>query len=80
MIQGAICLLAAVPATLVHALDFFISPARSLVLLRAWNWDEGINGGERVSSLYTLLAGIIVETCAMTVDYEKGVAGVALRV
>jgi hypothetical protein len=40
MVESAVRLLAAIPAALVHALDFFISPSRALVLLRAWNWDE----------------------------------------
>jgi len=37
VIERSIRLFAAVPATLVHALDFFISPSRALVLLCAWD-------------------------------------------
>jgi len=37
MVQGTISFFAAVPTTLVHTLNFFVTPARSLVLLRAWN-------------------------------------------
>lgn len=40
VVQSTICLLAAVPATLVHALNLFVASTRSLVLLRAWNWYE----------------------------------------
>ena len=43
MVQSAIRLLATVPSALVHALDFFISSAGTLVLLGAWNGDEGVN-------------------------------------
>jgi len=35
MVQGTIGFFAAVPATLIHTLNFFVTPARSLVLLRA---------------------------------------------
>lgn len=37
MVQCSVSFLAAVPATLVHALDFFIPATRSLVLLRTRN-------------------------------------------
>jgi len=37
MVQGAIGFFAAVPSTLIHTLNLFVTPARSLVLLRAWN-------------------------------------------
>ena len=37
MVQGAIGFFAAVPSTLIHTLNFFVTPARSLVLLRAWD-------------------------------------------
>lgn len=43
VVQCTVGLFAAVPATLVHALNFFISSPRSLVLLRAWNRDERVN-------------------------------------
>lgn len=48
MVERAICLLASIPATLVHALDLFISPARALVLLRAGDGHERVNLRERV--------------------------------
>jgi hypothetical protein len=35
MIQGTICLLTAIPATLVHSLNLLVSTTGSLVLLRA---------------------------------------------
>jgi len=40
VVQRAICLLAPVPTALVHALNFFISSSRSLVLLGARNGDK----------------------------------------
>jgi hypothetical protein len=43
MIERAIGLLAPVPPTLVHALDLFVAPARSLMLLRAWNRYERVD-------------------------------------
>ena len=43
MIQCAISLLAAVPTTLVHALDFFVTSSRTLVLLGTRDRDERIN-------------------------------------
>lgn len=49
MIQRAICLLATIPTALVHALNFFIAPSGSLMLLRSGNWDE------RVDLIWTLL-------------------------
>jgi len=45
MIECAVCLLATVPAALVHAFDFFVSPARALVLLCTWDWHEGVDRG-----------------------------------
>lgn len=48
MVQGAICLFAAVPAALVHPFDLFISSAGSLVLLGTWNWDERVNLRKKV--------------------------------
>jgi hypothetical protein len=43
MVQSTVSLLATVPPTFVHALNFFISPAWSLVLLRARNGYKRIN-------------------------------------
>jgi hypothetical protein len=51
VVKGAIGLLTSVPAAFVHALDFLVSSARSLVLLCAWNWDKRVDGGKRVSAL-----------------------------
>ena len=45
MIECAVCLLATVPAALVHAFDFFVSPARALVLLCTWDWHERVDRG-----------------------------------
>jgi hypothetical protein len=43
VIQGAIGLFAAIPAALVHSLNFLVSTTRSLVLLRARNRNKGVN-------------------------------------
>jgi len=51
VVQCTISLLAAVPTTLVHALDFFIAPSGTLVLLRARNRHERVYGRERVAAL-----------------------------
>jgi len=51
MIQGAVSFFATVPAALVHALDFFISPAWPLVLLRARDWHERVDCRQRMSAL-----------------------------
>jgi hypothetical protein len=56
VVEGAIGLLTSIPSTFVHALDFFVSPARSLVLLCAWNWYKRVDGRKWVSALLTLLA------------------------
>jgi hypothetical protein len=61
MVKRAVGLFATVPATLVHALNFFIAPAGSLVLLRTRNWDKRVDGGERVSSLHASLAGTLIK-------------------
>jgi len=53
MVQSTISLLAAVPSALVHSLDFFVSSSGTLVLLGAWNRDEGINLREGVGLLDT---------------------------
>lgn len=45
MIKCAVGLLAAIPSTLVHALNFFITSPGTLVLLRTGNRDEGIDLG-----------------------------------
>ena len=59
MIQRAICLFATIPSTLVHALDFFVAPSRTLVLLRARNRHERVNGGERVDALKDASVGCL---------------------
>jgi hypothetical protein len=43
MIKGSVSFFATVPSALVHALNFFVSPAGSLVLLSPRNWNKGIN-------------------------------------
>lgn len=48
MIQCAISLLAAIPSTLIHALNLLITTSRTFVLLCAGNWDERINLPQRV--------------------------------
>jgi hypothetical protein len=51
MVQGSVGLLAPVPATLVHALNLLVAPARSLVLLRAGDGHKRIDGRQRVPAL-----------------------------
>ena len=46
MVQSSVSLLTAIPATLVHALNFFIASAGSLVLLGTGNWDERVDLGQ----------------------------------
>jgi hypothetical protein len=43
VVQCAISLLTAIPSTLVHALNFFVTSARALVLLGAGNGNKGVN-------------------------------------
>ena len=42
MVQGAVSLFTTIPSAFVHPLDLFVSPSRTLVLLRARNRDERI--------------------------------------
>lgn len=51
MVERSVRLFAAVPPTLVHALNLLVPPTGSLVLLRARNRDERIDGGEWVTTL-----------------------------
>jgi len=51
MVESAISLLTSVPTTLVHALNFFVSPTRPLMLLCTWNRDKGVDSGKWVSAL-----------------------------
>lgn len=43
MVQSSVGLLATVPATLVHALDFLIPSPRTLVLLSTRDGHKGVN-------------------------------------
>jgi hypothetical protein len=43
VVERTIRLFATIPATLVHALDLLVSPARSLVLLSSRNWYKRVN-------------------------------------
>ena len=43
MVQRAISLLATIPATFVHALNFFIPSSGALMLLGAGNRDKGVD-------------------------------------
>lgn len=43
VVECAVCLLAAIPAALIHTLDFFISTTRTLMLLGARNWNKAVN-------------------------------------
>jgi hypothetical protein len=43
MIQCAISFLTSMPSTLIHALDLFVTSARTFVLLGTRNWDEGVD-------------------------------------
>jgi len=51
VVERAVGLFASVPATLVHALNLFITPPWALVLLCTGYWNEGIYGGHWVSAL-----------------------------
>ena len=51
VIESPISFLATVPATLVHALDFFIAATRTLVLLGTGNWNERVYLRQRVRIL-----------------------------
>lgn len=51
MVESSVGLFTAVPAALVHALNFFIATSGPLVLLRAWNGNERVDGRERVAAL-----------------------------
>lgn len=77
MIQGTVGLLAAVPAALVHALDLFITSARSLMLLRAWDWNEGIYGGQRMTPLGTSLA-MLTQISTRDVNQHRRVASLCV--
>jgi hypothetical protein len=54
VIKSSVGLLAPVPATLVHALDFFITTTRSLVLLRARDWNERVDLLGKVANISRL--------------------------
>lgn len=61
VVESTICLFATIPSALVHPLNLFIAPSWPLVLLRAWDRYEGVDGGQRVAALarrnqYTTLA------------------------
>ena len=43
MIQGTVSLLTAIPSTFIHALNFFVTSSRTLVLLGAGNGYERVN-------------------------------------
>lgn len=51
MVERAVRFFAAIPPALVHALYFFISAPRSLVLLRAGNRNKRIHGRQWVTTL-----------------------------
>lgn len=51
MVECPVRLLAALPSTLVHALDFFVAAAGALVLLGTGDRDERVNLGKRVRIL-----------------------------
>ena len=51
VIQCAIRLFTSLPSTFVHSLNFFVAAARALVLLSAWNGNEGVDLRERVRIL-----------------------------
>ena len=52
VIESAVRLFASVESALVHAFDFFVSPTRTLVLLRAGNWNERVNLHRCVSKTF----------------------------
>ena len=43
VVQGAVCLLAAVPSALVHAINLLVPSSGALVLLCARDGDEGVD-------------------------------------
>jgi len=53
MIERAICLFAAIPTTLVHPLNLFVTPSGTLVLLRTRDRNKRVHGGKRVTALST---------------------------
>lgn len=55
MVQSAIRLLAAIPATLVHSLDLLVSPPRPLMLLRTRDRDERVHLVAKLSRQYVNL-------------------------
>ena len=77
MIERAVRLLAAVPPTLVHPLDFLVTTTRTLVLLSAGDGDEGVDlggGGQHVPAKCELEFGKTQET-ALNIPVQ----GVLLR-
>lgn len=54
VVQGTIGLLTAIPATLVHALNLFVSSAGSLVLLGTGNRNERIDLMSKLLRQYTV--------------------------
>ena len=60
VVQCPVGLFATVPAALVHALNFFVSPARSLMLLRTGNWNKRIDSRQRMSTLGEVLVYILI--------------------
>ena len=55
MIKRAVCLLATVPSTFVHSLNFFVAATWALVLLSTRNRDEGVDLRKRVRILRILI-------------------------
>jgi hypothetical protein len=49
VVQSPVCLFASVPATFVHALDFFVPTAGALVLLGAGDGNERVYLRNRMS-------------------------------
>jgi hypothetical protein len=47
VVQRAIGFFTAIPSTLVHALDLFVSSSRSLMLLSTGNGNKGVNLGKQ---------------------------------
>jgi hypothetical protein len=56
VVQRSVGLLATIPATLVHAFNLLVTPARTLVLLRAGDWNKRVDRRQWVPTLDASLA------------------------
>jgi hypothetical protein len=73
MIECAVRLFAAVPATLVHALNLFVATTWSLVLLGTWDRNERVDLSRTVSFCLSVCAW----TCDDLLDLDVGLRTMA---